>query len=93
MINIDEKKTEVVINIRYPLTFTQEDVFAGIREKLAGTGIELEEGSHMAPLYVSKDDPLVKKLMKVYQEFTGDDREPITIGGGTYARHQQSSRF
>jgi len=86
MINIDENKAEVVINIRYPVTFTQEDVFAGIREKLAGTGIELEEGSHMAPLYVPKDDPLVKKLMRVYQEFTGDDREPITIGGGTYAR-------
>lgn len=24
--------------------------------------------------------------MEVYQEYTGDMREPITIGGGTYAR-------
>ena len=41
----------------------------------------------MKPIYVPKNDPLVEKLMKVYKEETGDlDSEPITIGGGTYAR-------
>jgi succinyl-diaminopimelate desuccinylase len=34
----------------------------------------------------AKDDPFIKKLMAAYQEFTGDDSEPIAIGGGTYAR-------
>lgn len=86
MIRLDNKGAEITVNIRYPVTISKEEVFTGIRAELEGTGVELEEGEHMEPLYVPKDDPLVTKLMKVYQEFTGDRREPITIGGGTYAR-------
>ena len=38
-------------------------------------------------MYVPKDDFLVEKLMNVYREFTKDtESQPITIGGGTYAR-------
>lgn len=85
-ISATKERVEVVINIRYPVTFSKEDVFSGIRKKLHNTGIVLEEGSHMPPLYVPKDDPLVLKLMNVYQEFTNDNSEPIAIGGGTYAR-------
>ena len=41
----------------------------------------------MKPLYVPKNNFLVEKLMLVYREQTGDlESEPITIGGGTYAR-------
>ena len=37
--------------------------------------------------YVSKDSELVKTLMKAYVDVTKDNvNEPITIGGGTYAR-------
>ena len=37
-------------------------------------------------LYVPKDSELVSKLVKVYEAQTGDKREPIAIGGGTYAK-------
>lgn len=33
-----------------------------------------------------KDHKLIQSLMSVYKSYTGDDSEPITIGGGTYAR-------
>ena len=37
--------------------------------------------------YISKEDDLVKTLMKSYRKYTGDTvNQPITIGGGTYAR-------
>ncbi len=46
----------------------------------------------MKPLYVPKDNFLVEKLMKVYREQTGDvESEPITIGGGTYARAMENA--
>ena len=36
--------------------------------------------------YVNRNTELVQKLLKAYQEVTNDYSEPITIGGGTYAR-------
>lgn len=86
MIKIDDNAGEVTVNIRYPVTYSKEDVIKGIIKELEGTEIVFEENSHMEPLFIPKEDPLVKKLMKVYREFTGDNQEPITIGGGTYAR-------
>ena len=39
------------------------------------------------PLYVPKDNFLVKNIMEVYQDMTGDmESQPISTGGGTYAK-------
>ncbi|MBF6842374.1 hypothetical protein, partial [Acinetobacter baumannii] len=80
----DEKEIRLTINIRYPIKYTSEQVYEGIRENLKYTGIELIEGkTDIKPLYVPKDHPLVQKLMKVYKEQTKDaESEPIVIGGG-----------
>ena len=52
-----------------------------------GSDFELLKGEHKEPLFVKKDDPLVKNLMNVYRDIVGDEEsEPIAIGGGTYAR-------
>ena len=37
-------------------------------------------------LYFPIDHPLVKTIVEVYREQTGDMTEPGTMGGGTYAR-------
>jgi succinyl-diaminopimelate desuccinylase len=40
------------------------------------------------PVYKDLDDPMVVEMMKAYREEIGDnDAEPMTIGGGTYAKH------
>ena len=38
------------------------------------------------PLYVPKDNHLVKTLCDIFNKMTGSNAEPIAIGGGTYAR-------
>lgn len=88
MIDLRDNQIVLTINVRYPIKSTAEEVYNGIRENLKGTSIQLIEGkSDSRPLYVPLDDFLVKSLMKVYQEHTGDtESKPITIGGGTYAR-------
>ncbi len=85
-INISQTMAEITVNIRYPVTYEYNIVVSKIKDILDTYNMQYKELSHMAPLYVKKDDPLVKKLMKVYQEYTGDKSEPTTIGGGTYAR-------
>ena len=88
VIKIEDNKIVLTVNIRYPIKSSAEQVYEGIRGSISGTGFELIESKEdMKPLYVPKDNFLVEKLMKVYREQTGDyDSEPITIGGGTYAR-------
>lgn len=93
MIRLEDDEIRLTINIRYPIKSTAQEVYEGIRNNLKDTGIELIEGkSDNKPLYVPKDSELVKKLMKVYREQTKDvESEPITIGGGTYARALQNA--
>ncbi len=77
----------VTVNIRYPITSNDDIVYGGIRKALEGTGFDLIHTNHQKPIYVPKDHPLIEALMGVYREQTGDvDSQPITIGGGTYAR-------
>ncbi len=85
-INISQNRAEVTVNIRYPVTYDYNMVVSKIKNSLESDDLQYIELSHVAPLYVEKDDPLVIKLMKVYQEYTGDKSEPTTMGGGTYAR-------
>lgn len=75
------------INIRYPVTCTEEQVYAPMEEILNKYDIGLIKLHRKAPLYIKEDDPLVKILMDIYKKYTGDeDAKPIVTGGGTYAR-------
>ena len=86
VIDISTDKGEITINIRYPVTNNDQEVYSGMKKELP-ENIEIEEIQHKEPLHVEKDDPLVKNLMSVYRDIVGDeDSEPIAIGGGTYAR-------
>lgn len=93
LIQVDGNEIKLTINVRYPIKSSAEEVYRGIRESLANTSIKLiEDENETKPLYVPKDNFLVEKLMKVYREQTGDmDSEPITIGGGTYARAMENA--
>lgn len=93
MIKLEEENIVLTINVRYPIKTTSEEVYDAIRENLKDTNIELVASSKdTKPLYVPKDDFLVEKLMNVYREFTGDmESQPITIGGGTYARAMENA--
>lgn len=87
VIDASEAGMTVTVNIRYPITSNDDIVYGGIRKSLEGTGFALIHGNHQKPIYVPKDHPLIETLMGVYREQTGDvDSQPITIGGGTYAR-------
>jgi succinyl-diaminopimelate desuccinylase len=93
VIKLEDGKIILTINVRYPIKSTSKEVYDGIRANIEGTKLELVEGtSDSKPLYVPKNSFLVETLMKVYKEQTGDiSSEPITIGGGTYARAMENA--
>ena len=87
VIATDEAEIRTTVNIRYPVTYTTNQVYESIEGLLEDTEMKLVRGTHdMDPIYLPKDHELIKTLMSVYKKITGDEREPIAIGGGTYAR-------
>ena len=87
MIDMDQNKGKVTINIRYPITIKEQKVKLGLENTLRGTGVTINNWRCAPPLFFEPTHPLVKTLMSVYRDKTGDsEAKPITIGGGTYAR-------
>lgn len=86
VIDVNESFGNAIIDIRFPVTYSKEEIMDRINERLEDLGIKAEVLHSQKPLYVAKDHFLVKALSKVYEEQTGQKAEPLAIGGGTYAR-------
>lgn len=77
----------VKINIRYPSSTDVDRIRGQILARIGHFGGEIvKEDYKLTPHLVPKDHPLVKTLLEVYRGQTGDFREPVAIGGATYAR-------
>ena len=77
----------VSMDMRFPVTFEAESIKEKLFAVLGEYGLTFEPLKEEKPLYVPKDNFLVKTLMEVYQDMTGDmESQPISTGGGTYAK-------
>lgn len=85
-INVEEGKLTMGVNLRYPVTYKLEQVTEPLKDVLEKGEINITDVENKDPLYYPKDHPLIKTLLKVYNEQTGESRQPIAIGGGTYAK-------
>jgi len=87
LIQMDDEAGRLTINVRYPVTNTDEDVYGGMEEILAKYDMGLIKVSHRKPIFRSLDNPMIKLMMETYQKYSGDMETPAQfIGGGTYAR-------
>ena len=75
------------INLRYPEGFEFEEALTRFKSEINSLGFSIKLGKNQTPHYVEKDDPFVQSLVEAYRNQTGDQTEPYTIGGGTYARN------
>lgn len=86
MVRREDDRIVLTINIRYPVDTKYEDIEREIKNIIKEYEIDYKQITDMPPLYFEKDHFLIKTLLDVYKEFTGDEAQPIVIGGGTYAR-------
>ena len=73
------------LDSRYPTNTSGERIAAGIREK-AGELAEVRLEQDAPPFYMPLDNPAIQACIGAYNAVTGENAEPFTIGGGTYAR-------
>lgn len=82
-----ENGGEVIVSMRYSVTYPFDEKITAAQEKLASSVFSLDIQSDSKPHYVSADDELVKTLEEVYRRYSGDTTTPLlSTGGGTYAR-------
>ncbi len=85
-LTMDASRIEVGINIRYPVTADYGRIMRVLTRAAEQAGFSVKEESHLPPLFVSSDDPLIATLLSVYRTVTGDQSGPRSMSGGTYAR-------
>ena len=85
VIGVEDGKLFQTVDSRYPTNTSGEKIAEGIRLK-AGDVAEVTVDRDAAPFYMSLDNPAVKACINAYNTVTGENAEPYTIGGGTYAR-------
>jgi acetylornithine deacetylase/succinyl-diaminopimelate desuccinylase-like protein len=77
----------VIINIRYPQSISTDEIIKNATAALADFEAKVALHGHaQEPHYVPADDPLVKTLLQIYTEHTGEAGQEMVIGGGTYGR-------
>lgn len=90
VIDIDEKKEELWVDSRIPVTVDPETIVNQLKKSSAKYGLTYEDFDSLPSLYVPKDHPLIQTLSKVYHDVTGNDSEPLSIGGATYAKSMKN---
>jgi dipeptidase, putative len=87
IIDMSREAAVLTVNIRYPVSKNEDDVYDAMRKVLDENGLGVVKLSNLAPLYFTPEESLVETLLDVYIENTGDtSSKPLVIGGGTYAR-------
>ena len=86
VIGVENGRMFQSVDSRYPTTTSGEQIAAGIRAH-AGEIAEVTVDRDAAPFYMALDNPALQACLGAYNDFTGEDAKPYTIGGGTYARH------
>lgn len=91
ILQADSHRAVVKFDMRYPVTQDGDALLKQLEDFGPSLGAEYSLIQHKPPLYVEKDQPVIKALQRAYSECTGQPAEPISIGGGTYCRYVKNT--
>jgi len=86
LMEISSGKGSFSCDTRFPVTWDGDNMVAKLEYIARGENLEFCCWLRMDPLFYGEDYPLVKTLLRVYREQTGDNEPPRIIGTGSYAR-------
>lgn len=86
-IRYEEGALSLLVDVRYPVSFSEQDVKNGVKQVFTPFGIDTVLLDFEPPLYYDLEHPLVQTLSSCYQKVSGDyESKPMVVGGLTYAR-------
>lgn len=88
LVRWDENGFDITLDLRCPTSLPEEEIRTKLAAAFAEACAEEVSWDYSQGFSIPDDSELVQKLMKVYQNRSGDmESRPLKIGGGTYARH------
>jgi len=69
MFQMNKEKSELIIDIRYPVTTDSDKLIAAISAKAASYNLSAEIYSHQKPLFLDPQKTLIKTLIAVYEKY------------------------
>lgn len=84
IVRFENGKFDGCFDTRTPMSATKENCAYVIAGKLKNHGFEIDDTEIRAAHYVDENSDFVKTLLKVYEDYSGDKGECISMGGGTY---------
>ena len=84
ILRADSEGVRATLDLRCPILADLKGIAAQAARALPGMTVTVEKET--PPHYVPAESELVQKLLKAYEEVTGDKGYPMAIGGGTYAK-------
>lgn len=94
-LNVGTLRTEgeqilLALDIRCPETVPGEEVIRALTAAVSRRGFTVLPVHPQKGVYLDKEGPVMQALLRAYRDVTGDLREPLAIGGGTYARAMEN---
>lgn len=86
IIDLRDGILSLTLDVRFPTAITVEGIEGRVSELAGQIGATVEETMSKPTFICDPDSPAVQALLSAYNEATGEDAEPFTMGGGTYAR-------
>ena len=75
------------IDILFPTSTNAETLCAALSKLAQDAGGSFLPDSARVPFYIDPNTPVIQTLIRTYNDVTGKNAQPFTMGGGTYARH------
>lgn len=76
----------ISMNLRIPVHTQIDNIKNRFNALCQDTSITVSYDGEKEALFIRKENKLVSTLCRIFNEVTGQNKEPITIGGATYAR-------
>jgi succinyl-diaminopimelate desuccinylase len=77
---------EIGCDLRVPVTVNPDEIAEKMQQKVSATGLNVNIPEPTQPLYFPKDSVLVTTLNEIFCRRFGKQLEPMSTGGGTYAK-------
>lgn len=84
---LDEKSVTLKVDIRFPASENLANMKTKLQSSFQPFQGNLTIIDSLASLCFSEDDPHIRKLLKVYRDYTGDQKaRPLGMGGTTFSK-------
>lgn len=85
-VKLEDGRFIQTLDSRFPTSTDGDALLAQLRKVFEPAGAAVERTLLLPPFLVDPSAPEIQALCKAFDDVTGLDKEPFTIGGGTYAR-------